>query len=127
MKNDLAREAGIYESVSRHLMLHGELDNVDFSLAHQFKILGQRIKHGVKEELIGLFDTLINLSRNKARIIFNSGYHESTALMEAPPAETDTATAEAALRRSLVRLRVAERSRRRRTQKHKGEREAGYR
>ena len=48
-------------------------------------------------------------------------------IMEAPPPETDTAAAEAALRRSLVRLRVAERSRRRRAQKHKGEREAGYR
>jgi F-type H+-transporting ATPase subunit epsilon len=48
-------------------------------------------------------------------------------IMEAPSPETDTAVAEAALRRSLVRLRVAERSRRRRAQKHKGEREIGYR
>jgi F-type H+-transporting ATPase subunit epsilon len=48
-------------------------------------------------------------------------------IMEAPSPETDTAVAEAALRRSLVRLRVAERSRRRRAQKHKGERESGYR
>jgi len=48
-------------------------------------------------------------------------------IMEAPSPETDTAAAEAALRRSLVRLRVAERSRRRRAQKHKGERESGYR
>ena len=48
-------------------------------------------------------------------------------LMQAPTADSDTAAAEAALRRSLVRLRVAERSRRRRAQKHKGEREAGYR
>ena len=49
------------------------------------------------------------------------------ALMESPTADSDTAAAEAALRRSLVRLRVAERSRRRRAQKHKREREAGYR
>ena len=48
-------------------------------------------------------------------------------LMQAPTADSDAAAAEAALRRSLVRLRVAERSRRRRAQKHKGEREAGYR
>lgn len=49
------------------------------------------------------------------------------ALMESPTADSDTVAAEAALRRSLVRLRVAERSRRRRAQKHKREREAGYR
>ncbi|HUT69196.1 MAG TPA: F0F1 ATP synthase subunit epsilon [Desulfatiglandales bacterium] len=48
-------------------------------------------------------------------------------LMEAPTADSDPAAAEAALRRSLVRLRVAEKSRRRRAQKHKGEREAAYR
>ena len=48
-------------------------------------------------------------------------------LMEDPTADTDTAAAEAALRRSLARLRVAERSRRRRAQKYKGEREAGHR
>ena len=48
-------------------------------------------------------------------------------LMEDPTAGTDTAAAEAALRRSLARLRVAERSRRRRAQKYKGEREAGHR
>jgi len=39
-------------------------------------------------------------------------------IMEAPSPETDTATAEAALRRSLVRLKVAEKLRRRRAQKH---------
>jgi F-type H+-transporting ATPase subunit epsilon len=48
-------------------------------------------------------------------------------LIEEPTTDSDTAAAEAALRRSLVRLRVAERSRRRRAQKHKGEREVGYR
>jgi F-type H+-transporting ATPase subunit epsilon len=48
-------------------------------------------------------------------------------IMAAPSLETDTAAAEAALRRSLVRLRVAEKSRRRRAQKHKGERQAAYR
>ncbi len=48
-------------------------------------------------------------------------------IMAAPSLDADTAAAEAALRRSLVRLRVAERSRRRRAQKHKGEREAAYR
>ena len=48
-------------------------------------------------------------------------------IMEAPSPETDTATAEAALRRSLVRLKVAEKLRRRRAQRHKGERESGYR
>ena len=39
------------------------------------------------------------------------------ALMKAPPAEVDLATAEAALRRSMVRLKVAEKIRRRRGQR----------
>lgn len=48
-------------------------------------------------------------------------------LMEAPSPETDTAAAEAALRRSLVRLKVAEKLRRRRGQKQKTQREGEYR
>jgi F-type H+-transporting ATPase subunit epsilon len=39
-------------------------------------------------------------------------------IMKAPPVETDTAAAEAALRRSLVRLKVAGKLRRRRGQTH---------
>lgn len=48
-------------------------------------------------------------------------------IMEAPSPETDTAAAEAALRRSLVRLKVAEKLRRRRGQKQRTQREAEYR
>ena len=41
----------------------------------------------------------------------------ASELMKAPPAEVDLATAEAALRRSMVRLKVAEKIRRRRGQR----------
>jgi F-type H+-transporting ATPase subunit epsilon len=44
-------------------------------------------------------------------------------IMEAPSPETDTAAAEAALRRSLVRLKVAERIRRKRAQRQRSLRE----
>jgi F-type H+-transporting ATPase subunit epsilon len=44
-------------------------------------------------------------------------------IMEAPSPETDTAAAEAALRRSLVRLKVAERMRRKRAQRQRSLRE----
>ena len=47
--------------------------------------------------------------------------------MRAPSPEIDTAVAEAALRRSLIRLKVAEKSRRRRGQKQRSRREADYR
>ena len=44
-------------------------------------------------------------------------------IMEAPSPETDTAAAEAALRRSLVRLKVAEKIRRKRGQRQRSLRE----
>lgn len=44
-------------------------------------------------------------------------------IMEAPSPETDSAAAEAALRRSLVRLKVAEKIRRKRGQRHRSLRE----
>jgi len=44
-------------------------------------------------------------------------------IMKAPPPETETATAEAALRRSLVRLKVAEKMRRKRGQRQRSMRE----
>ena len=45
----------------------------------------------------------------------------ASELMKAPPAEVDLATAEAALRRSMVRLKVAEKIRRRRGQRREGQ------
>ena len=47
----------------------------------------------------------------------------ASELMKAPPAEVDLATAEAALRRSMVRLKVAERMRRRRAQRRGSQQE----
>jgi len=47
----------------------------------------------------------------------------ASELMEAPPAGVELATAEAALRRSMVRLKVAERMRRRRGQRRGGQQE----
>ena len=44
-------------------------------------------------------------------------------IMKAPPPETETASAEAALRRSLVRLKVAEKMRRKRGQRQRSMRE----
>jgi len=41
--------------------------------------------------------------------------------MKAPSLDTETATAEAALRRSLVRLKVAEKIRRKRGQRHRSQ------
>ena len=47
----------------------------------------------------------------------------ASELMEAPPAEVELATAEAALRRSMVRLKVAEKIRRRRAQRRGSQQE----
>ena len=67
--NEMARITGLFHRVA---MFEGRLET-----ARKFEILGYRIKHGVKSELIDLMENYPNLSRNKARILFEGGITSS--------------------------------------------------
>ncbi len=72
--NEMARITGLFHRVA---MFENKLDT-----ARKFEILGYRIKHGVKSELIDLMENYPNLSRNKARILFEGGITTSRKFTE---------------------------------------------
>ncbi len=92
LTNEISHESMIFESICRYLLYSGEYLNITFELADKFRIIGDRIKYGVKEELINLFDDMLTLSRNKARIIFNSGFSSVDMVVSADPMELSKKT-----------------------------------
>ncbi|UYP48494.1 hypothetical protein NEF87_004779 [Candidatus Lokiarchaeum ossiferum] len=80
LTNDLAREASIFESITNHLHIYSDIFDNCKNLVHDLKILSIRLKHGVKEELVDLFENLSNLSRNNARKLFQAGYHKASQI-----------------------------------------------
>lgn len=72
--NELARITGLFQRVA---LFENKLET-----ARKFEILGYRITHGVKSELIDLMEHFPNMSRNKARILFESGITSSHQFRE---------------------------------------------
>ena len=66
--HQLERICGILETISLYA---GRV-----KLGGKFHTLGKRILHGIKKELIPLMDHFENLSRRRARILFEAGYRD---------------------------------------------------
>jgi len=73
------------------------------------------VKKDNKETYMAVSGGFLEVRPDKTRA--EEAKRQAEEIMKAPSPETETATAEAALRRSLVRLQVAEKIRRKRGQK----------
>ncbi len=80
LTNDLAREASIYESVVNYLAIYSDIMEDRRNISQDFKTLAMRLKHGIKDELVDLFENFTNLSRNNARKLFLAGYQKASQI-----------------------------------------------
>lgn len=62
---EISQTAGVFQRVA---MFEGKVET-----GRKFEILSQRLKYGVKADLLDLMENFPNMSRNKARILFSAG------------------------------------------------------
>ena len=80
LTNDLSREAFIFESIANHMHIYTSILDQSRNLARDLKVMAIRLKHGIKDELVDLFENLSNISRNNARKLYQAGYHTASQI-----------------------------------------------
>lgn len=76
IKSEIERIISIFAALSSYLIGKTKIYvNYFTELSRCFHLLSLRIKHGVKQDLLQLMETFPKLSRNRARILAESGYN----------------------------------------------------
>ena len=84
LTNEMSRVALTFETIARFMRKKVIRDGKEVDFDKILSKLSVRIKHGIKTELLDLMENL-NVSRNQARILFNSGFETADSVYMATP------------------------------------------